>query len=100
MLQPLIDAELIPDVAALQNEELFIKFLYQLPLPLKGKIGRADYENPLGESPQLKFPDEEPRHDRLASPGIVGQEESYPRQFQEIVVNRFELMRERIDTGY
>ena len=99
LFQPLIDAELIADVAALENEELLIEFFLQFPLPLEGEVGRADDENPLGKPAQLKFADEEPSHDRLACPGIVGQQEADAGQLQKIVVDGLELVRQRIDAG-
>ena len=41
----------------------------------------------------------QPRHDRLAGAGIVGQEEADPRQLEEVLVDRFELVGKRIDAG-
>ena len=40
LLQPLVDAELVADVAALEHDELLVELLLQLPLPLEGKVGR------------------------------------------------------------
>ena len=58
LLDPLVDTELVTDVAALENEEFFVKFLVELALPLESEVCRADDENPLDEAPQLQFPDQ------------------------------------------
>ena len=47
----------------------------------------------------LQFLEQQPGHDRLAGPGVVGQEEADARQLEEVVVDRFELVRQRIDAG-
>ena len=39
------------------------------------------------------------RHDRLAGAGVVGQQEADARQLEEVVVDGFELVRQRIDAG-
>src|SRR5215475_11834960 len=59
LFQPLIDPELIADVAALHNEEFFVELFFKLPLPLKREIRRTDDQDPLGESSQLKFANQE-----------------------------------------
>jgi len=73
LLQPLVDTELIADVAALEDQELLVELLFQFALPLEGEVRRADHKNPLGQAAQLKLPDEQPRHDGLAGPGIIRQ---------------------------
>ena len=40
-----------------------------------------------------------PGHDRLAGAGVVGEQEADARQLQEVVVDRLELVRQRIDAG-
>ena len=40
-----------------------------------------------------------PGHDRLAGAGVVGEQEPDARQLEEVVVDRFELVRQRIDAG-
>ena len=96
-LQPLVDAELVADVLALEDEELLVELLLQLALPLEGEVGRADDQDALGEAAQLELADEQARHDGLAGAGIVGQQEADARELEQVVVDRFELMRQRID---
>lgn len=57
VLQPLIDAKLVPDSVPLQNDELFIKFLFQFALPLEGQVCWADDQDALGETAELEFAD-------------------------------------------
>src|SRR4030042_4052829 len=92
LFQPLVHAELVTDVVPFKNHEFFIKFFFEFPLPLKSEIGRADDQNPLNEPSKFKFPDEKAGHDRLSSPGIIGQEEADSGEFEEVVIDRFELM--------
>jgi hypothetical protein len=47
LLQPLVDAELLADVAPLEDQKLLIELLLEFPLPLEAEVGRADDENPL-----------------------------------------------------
>ena len=35
LFQPLVDAELIADIAAFEDKELLVEFLFQLTLPLE-----------------------------------------------------------------
>ena len=97
LLQPLVDAELVADVVALHDEELRVELLLQLPLPLEGEVGRADDQDALGEAAQLQLANEQPRHDRLAGAGIVGEQEAHAGELQQVVVDRLELVRQRID---
>ena len=92
LLHPLVDAELIADVAALQDEELFVELLLQLALPLEGEVRGADHENPFDESAQLQLPDQEAGHDGLASAGVVRQQEAHAGELEEVIVDRFELV--------
>ena len=38
-----------------------------------------------------------PGHDRLAGAGVVGQQEAHAGELEQVVVDRFELVRQRID---
>ena len=48
---------------------------------------------------ELEFPDQQPGHDRLAGAGVVGQQEADAGELREIVVDGFELVRQRVDAG-
>ena len=53
----------------------------------------------LDQAADLQLLEQQARHDRLAGAGIVGQQEADARQFQEVVVDRLQLVRQRIDAG-
>jgi hypothetical protein len=74
----------------------FITRNFQFALPLEG--GRADDQNAFGEPPKLQLANEKARHDRLARAGVVGEQESHARELEQVVVDRLELMGQRIDT--
>ena len=95
--QPLVHAELVADVLALHHQELRVELLFQFALPLEGEVGRADDQDALGETPKLQLANEKARHDRLAGTGVVGQQEPHARELEQVVVDRLELMRQRID---
>ena len=99
LLQPLVHAELVADVLALHDEELLVELLLQFALPLEGEVRRADDQDALGEAAELQFPDEQAGHDRLAGAGVVGQQEADAGELEQVVVDGFELVRQRIDAG-
>ena len=74
-----------------------VELLLQFALPLEGEVGRADDQDALGQAAQLELADEQPRHDGLAGAGVVGQEEADAGELEQVVVDRFELVRQRID---
>ena len=100
LLQPLVHAELIANVGALENDELLVELLLEFPLPLEGEIRGGDDQDSLGQAPQLQFPDEQAGHDGLAGAGVVGQQETYARQLQQEVVDCLQLVRQGIDPRY
>src|SRR5207249_3475741 len=85
------------DVLPLEHEELLVELLLELALPLEGEVGWTDDQDALGEPAQFELADEQPRHDRLTRPGVVGQQEPHTRKLEQVVVDRLELMRKRID---
>ena len=97
LLDPLVHAELVADVLTFEHEELRVELLLELALPLEGEVGRADDQDALGEAAQLELADEQARHDGLAGAGVVGQQEPHARELEQVVVDRLELMRKRID---
>lgn len=98
LLEPLVDTELITQVAPLQDQKLLVEFLLQLPLPLECEIGGSDDQDSLGQAAHLELPDEQSRHDRLAGAGVVGEQEADAGELEEVVVDRLELVRERVNT--
>jgi len=97
VLLPLIDAELLTDRIAADDEELFLELLAQLALPLEGEIRRTDNEHALRQPAQLQLAQQEARHDRLPRAGVVCEQESNARQLEQVVVHRLELVRQRVD---
>jgi hypothetical protein len=98
-LQPLVDAELLADVMPLHDEKRRVELLLKLALPLKRQVRRAHDEDPFGQPAQLQLADQQPRHDRFAGAGIVGQQEANPRQLEQVIVDGLQLVRQRIDAG-
>ena len=84
-------------VAALEDEEGLVELLLELALPLERQVGRADDQNPLDEAAQLELADEQAGHDGLAGTGVVGKQEAHARQLEEMFVDGFQLVRQRID---
>src|SRR5262249_8044679 len=99
LFEPLVDAELLADVVAAEDDELLVELLLQLALPLEGEIGGADDEDAPGQPPELQLADEQAGHDGLASAGVVGEQEADPGQFEEVVVDGLQLVGQRIDPG-
>src|SRR5690242_17361498 len=99
MLQPLVDTELLANGVALQNDELLVEFFAQLALPLKRQIGGAYDQGAQTQAAQFQLPQQQTGHDRLTRAGIVGKQKADARQLEKVVVNRFELVRQRIDAG-
>ena len=99
LLEPLVHAELITQVAALQDQKFLVEFLLQLPLPLEREIGGSDDQDSFGQAAHPKLPDEQPRHDRLARAGVIGEQEADARELEEVVVDRLELVRQRVHAG-
>lgn len=86
------------DIAA-DDIELLTEFVRQFPLPLEREVGRCDDQNSANKPTCFEFLQQESGHDRLSRSGIIRQQESNPGEFQEVAVNSFQLMRQRIDAG-
>ena len=99
LAQPLVDAELVADVAPLEHDELLLELLLQLPLPLEAEVRGAHHEDALDQTAQLEFADEEACHDRLTGAGVVRQEEPHTRELHEVFVDRLKLVGQRINLG-
>ena len=88
-----------PQQAAGDYLELLAELVGHFPLPLEGQVRRGDDQRPLHQTSGLEFLEGQPAHDGLPSAGIIGQQESDAGQPEEITVDRFQLVRQRIDAG-
>src|SRR6266545_8146746 len=84
LFEPLVDAELVANIPALEYEELLVELLVQLPLPLKGEVRRNDNENALGQTAEFELADQEASHDCLACARIIGEQKAHSRRLQEV----------------
>ena len=78
---------------------VWFELLLQLPLPLEREVRWGDDQDPLGEAAQLQLADQQPGHDRFPGAGVVGQQEPHAGELQQVVVDRLQLMRQRVDAG-
>ena len=97
LLQPLVDAKLIADVAALEHEELFVELLLELALPLKRQIGGTHDQDALDQASKLELADQQAGHDGLARTRVVGEQEPHAGELEEMLVNGFKLVRQRVN---
>ena len=88
-----------PQHVAADDLELLAELVRQFALPLERQVGRRDDQRAADQAAGLQFLEQQPGHDRLAGAGVVGQQEADARQLHEVVVDRFELVRQRIDAG-
>ena len=86
-------------VSPANDLEVLAELVLQLALPLKREVRRSDDQGASNEAPGLQLLEQQPRHDRLAGPRVVGQEEADAWKLQEVVVDRLELVGEGIDAG-
>lgn len=93
-LQPPADAKLVTSVVAHENEELPVETLPVLTLPPEGEIRRADDEHTLDQTAEIEFTNQYPGHDRPARAGIGGEKRSLVGQFEKMLVDSFELLRQ------
>ena len=69
----------------------------QFVLPLDRQRGRAEDQDAIDGLAELHLLDQQPRHDRLARAGVVGQQESQTRLRQHPLVDGLDLVRQRAD---
>ena len=60
------------------------------------QVGGTDHEYALGKPSEFELADEQPCHDGLACPGVVGEQESHAGEFEEVFVYSLELVGQRI----
>src|SRR5262249_33327347 len=97
-LEPLVHPKLVADVLALEHQKLRVELLFEFPLPLEGEVGRADDQDALSEAAELQLADQESGHDGFPCAGVAGEKKPDPRDLEEVVVDRLELVRERVHT--
>jgi len=74
--------------------EFLLKFIL---FPLLGEPARCHDEDFLYNPPEQEFLDEEPGHDGLSGPCVVGQEKANSRQREQVPIYGFHLVRQGID---
>ena len=85
------------DLLAAQDVEHEVELVRELVLPLLDQAPGGDDEAPFEAAPDEQLLDEETRHHRLASAGVVGEEKPERLAVQHRAVDRGQLMRERLD---
>ena len=80
------------EVLLRDNLELQPELVEQLLLPLDGETARSDHHAPLQCAPDDHLLDVEAGHDRLAGPGIVGEQETQRPARQQRAVHRLDLV--------
>ena len=96
LVEPLVDAELVAYVAALQHEESFVELLPELPLPLEGQVRGAHDQDAFDQASKLELADQQAGHDGLARARVVGEQEAHAGEFEEVLVDGFELVGQRV----
>ena len=85
------------DRGPIDDGEDFPELVVQFSPPLVGEVGGRDDERALDQAPELEFLDAQPAHDRLAGPGIVGDQKPDAGLREQMAVNGIHLVRQRID---
>ncbi len=76
----------------LHHHELLVEAVQELVLPLRGERRRHHHQDPVHHPAQLQLLDQEPGHDGLAGPGVVGQHEAQPGLGEQAPVDRLDLV--------
>ena len=85
------------DHVARQDVELQTEFLAELVLPLLDEAPRGDDQTALQVAPCAQLLDQQPGHNRLARPRIVGEQEAQRLARQHLAVDGGDLVRQWID---
>ena len=80
-----------------QQREGQTELLAHLRLPLLDQAPRRHHQAPLEIPAQEQLADEEPGHDRLTRARIVGEEVTQGLLGQHVLVDRGDLVRQRLD---
>jgi hypothetical protein len=78
---------------------VFGEALFHLPEPLVLEMTRNDDERPIDESSILQLLKEQARHDCLAGAGVVSEEKPDAGVAKDVMVNSFDLVRQRVYLG-
>ena len=95
-LEPVAGARRLDHVVG-EDLEVEAELLGQLVLPLLGEAARADDEAALEVAADDQLLDEQARHDGLAGAGVVGEQEAQRLARQHRLVDRRDLVRQRLD---
>ena len=87
------------EVVVGENLERQVEAPVELVLPLLGETAGTDHQAALQVAARDQFLDEQPRHDGLAGPWVVGQQEAKRLPRQHGFVHRGDLVRQRLDLG-
>jgi hypothetical protein len=80
-----------------QDLEWEVETPVEFVLPLLREAARADNETPLEVTAGDKFLDQQTGHDGLPGAGIVGEEKSQRLAWEQLLVNRRDLVRQWFD---
>jgi len=81
---------------AREDLEVEPKAAAELVLPLLDEFSRRDHQTALDVAADLHLLDQEPGHDRLAGAGVVREQETQRLPREHVLVNRVDLVRERL----
>ena len=84
-------------ISAANDSELQMEQVPYFPLPIAHQTSWWNYENTADQSAGEHLPHIEPGHDRLAGPGIIGQQESERRLPKHVLVHGQPLMGQWVD---
>lgn len=98
-LIPRVLGETGVEVRCPELHEVELEAIRQLAHPLRPEVGGRDDEDAITGSPQHEFLHIEAAHDGLARARVVGQQKAQPGLVKEAVIDRLELMGQRLDVG-
>jgi hypothetical protein len=88
------------ELAGTQLHEVELEPLSELPDPLRPQVRRGHNQDAVSRPAQDQLLHVQTRHDRLARARVIGQQKPQPRLAQEAVVDRLQLVRQRLDVGH
>ena len=85
------------DLVAGQDVEREAELLGHFVLPLLDEAARSNDEATFQIAPDQQLLDQQPRHDRLASARVVGEQEAQRLAWKHLAIDGGDLVRQRID---